>query len=169
VTPGPLNQAGKTVFETTGCNICHVESMTTGPNITLVTDLTGDVSGVIGPLSNAAVNLYSDLLLHDMGPGLSGGIPYQPNLLSLCPSSINGGCGLATQTQWRTEPLWGLSTPLQLGLLHDNREVCSSSTDLSCLNRAISDHGGDAAPVITNYLGLNPTDSANLIAFLSSL
>lgn len=167
VTPGPPNQAGKTDFENVGCNICHLESMTTGSNIKLVTNLTGGVSSVIAPLSNATVNLYSDLLLHDLGTGLEGGIPYQPNLLAVCPGSTNGGCGQATQTQWRTAPLWGLSTRLLLGLLHNNREVCSSSTDLSCLDRAILDHGGEATPVITNYQGL-PSNS-NLLAFLSSL
>jgi CxxC motif-containing protein (DUF1111 family) len=161
VTPGPPNSAGKTVFENTGCNICHTESMTTGSNIRLVTSLNGGTSSVIAPLSNATVNLSSDLLLHDMGPGLSGGIPFQPD-----------GQGQATLSQWRTAPLWGLSTrcgtvgsdgscSLQLGLLHDNRTTN--------LNTAILDHGGEAASVITAYQGLNSTDNANLLAFLSSL
>ena len=169
VTPGPPNAAGKTVFENIHCNLCHVETMTTGPNIKLVTDLSGDLGTVVAPLSNAPANLYSDLLLHDMGSGLSGGIPYQPNLLALCPGSANGGCGQATQTQWRTAPLWGLSTRLRLGLLHNNKEVCSSSTDLSCLDRAIRDHGGEASQVVGLYEALDPTDNSNLLSFLSSL
>lgn len=151
VAPGPPNQAGKTVFENTGCNICHTESMATGADIKLVLDLNGDLSGVVPPLSNATVNLYSDLLLHDMGSELSGGIPFQPQQQ-----------GQATLTQWRTAPLWGLSTRRQVGLLHDNR-----TTDL---NEAILDHGGEAAAqVIPNYRALSPTDKANLLAFLSSL
>jgi CxxC motif-containing protein (DUF1111 family) len=176
---GTPNPSGKVVFENTGCNICHVESMTTGPNIQLVTNLTGGLSTVIKPLSNAAVNLYSDLLLHDMGSGLAGGIPYQPNLLSLCPGSTNGGCGQATRTQWRTAPLWGLSTRLQLGLMHDNHTVCANAQDLSCLNTAILDHcgaaisgvcsGGQAIQVIEKYQALDSTDNANLLAFLSAL
>lgn len=176
---GTPNPAGKTVFETIGCNICHVESMTTGPDIKLVTNLTGGVSSVIAPLSSATANLYSDLLLHDMSPDLSGGIPFQPNLLSLCPGSTNGGCGQAKLLQWRTAPLWGLSTRLQLGLLHDNRAVCTSAQDLSCLNTAILDHcgaattgvcnGGQATPVIQLYQGLDSTDNANLLSFLSAL
>ncbi|HEV2379240.1 MAG TPA: di-heme oxidoredictase family protein [Terriglobia bacterium] len=161
VVPGPPNSAGKTVFENTGCNICHTESMTTGANIKLQTNLNGGVSTVIAPLSNATANLYSDLLLHDMGPGLSGGIPFQPDQQ-----------GQASLTQWRTAPLWGLSTrcgtvgsngacSLLLGLLHDNRTTN--------LNTAILDHGGEAASVITAYQKLNSTDNANLLAFLSSL
>ena len=150
VTPGALNQAGKTVFENIHCNLCHVESMTTGPNIKLQLDLNGNLTAVIAPLSNAPANLYSDLLLHDMGPGLSGGIPFQPDQQ-----------GQATLTQWRTAPLWGLSTRLGLGLLHDNRA--------KDINTAILDHGGEAATVVGLYQGLNSTDNSNLIAFLSAL
>lgn len=153
VAPQPPTQqtiAGQTVFGNIGCNLCHIQTMTTGPNIKLVTDLNGDLTAVVAPLSNAAVNLYSDLLLHDMGPGLSGGIPFQPQQL-----------GQATLTQWRTAPLWGLSTRIPLGILHDNR-----APDV---NTAILDHGGEAAQVVTAYQGLSPTDQANLLAFLSSL
>jgi len=148
--PTSQTMAGQAVFETIGCNICHTESMTTGPNIRLATNLTGGLTAVIAPLSNAPVNLYSDLLLHDLGPKLSGGLPYEPNQQ-----------GQATLTMWRTAPLWGLSTRLGLGLLHDNR-----TTDL---NTAIIFHGGEAYKVIQSYKGLNPTDQANLLAFLSSL
>jgi hypothetical protein len=150
VIPNNPNPAGKKVFENTGCNICHTESMTTGPNIKLLLSLSGTLSGVVAPLSNATANLYSDMLLHDMGPGLSGGIPFQPDMQ-----------GQATLTQWRTAPLWGLSTRLQIGFLHDNR-----TTDL---NAAILDHGGEASKVIETYKGLLPNDKSNLIAFLSSL
>lgn len=150
VIPQNPNPAGRTVFENTGCNICHTETLTTGPNIKLLLDLNGTMSGVVGPLSNAPANLYSDLLLHDMGPGLTGGIPFQPGMQ-----------GQATLTQWRTAPLWGLSTRLKIGFLHDNR-----TTDL---DTAILDHGGEASQVILSYKALSPTDQANLFAFLSAL
>jgi Di-haem oxidoreductase, putative peroxidase len=153
VAPQPPNDqtvAGKAVFEAIGCNLCHIESMKTGPNIRLATDLNGGMTGVVGPLSNATVNLYSDLLLHDMGPGLSGGIPFQPEQM-----------GQATLTEWRTAPLWGLSTRIALGLLHNNR-----ATDL---NSAILAHRGEATEVISAYKSLSPTDLSNLLAFLSSL
>jgi CxxC motif-containing protein (DUF1111 family) len=150
VAPNNPNPAGKTVFENTGCNICHTEAMTTGPNIQLLLSLDGTLSGVVAALSNAPANLYSDLLLHDMGPGLSGAIPFQPDML-----------GQATLTQWRTAPLWGISTRLQIGLLHDNR-----TTDL---NAAILAHGGEAGTVIQTYKGLQPTDKSNLLTFLSAL
>jgi len=70
---------------------------------------------------------------------------------------------MATNQQWRTAPLWGLS--LRSMYLHDGR-----TTDL---NTAIVDHSpdgtGEAGIVIGRYQALSPTDQANLIAFLDSL
>jgi CxxC motif-containing protein (DUF1111 family) len=91
------------------------------------------------------VSLYSDLLVHDMGPGLAGGIPL----------------GQASLTHWRTAPLWGLSTRLPSGLLHDMR---AKSADA-----AIRAHGGEATTVINNYISLSTADRTNLFAFLKSL
>lgn len=153
VTPQPSTQqtlAGKAVFESIGCNLCHIESMTTGPNITLATDLNGGTSEVVKSMSNKTIYLYSDLLLHDMGSELSGGIPFQPEQL-----------GQATLTEWRTAPLWGLSTRIPLGLMHNNK-----APDL---NSAVLAHGGEATQVVTAYQGLSPQDNANLLAFLGSL
>jgi Di-haem oxidoreductase, putative peroxidase len=148
VTPQPTNsqiQAGLAVFESTGCNLCHFETYTTNPNVTLPVNLTGTTTEVVAPLSSVPVTLYSDLLLHDLGSGDSGGIPQ----------------GQATLTMWRTAPLWGLSTRESFGLMHD-----LASTDI---NSAILRHGGEASQVITLYQALSPDDEANLMAFLNSL
>lgn len=141
----PSAQAGKIVFENIGCNLCHVETMQTDPNATVSTDLNGGNMGTVNALANQPVALYSDLLVHDMGPGLSGGIPL----------------GQASLTQWRTAPLWGLSTRLTLGLLHDMRAKGADN--------AIRAHGGEATQVIDNYVNLPSTDHSNLFAFLKSL
>jgi CxxC motif-containing protein (DUF1111 family) len=138
-------QAGKIVFENIGCNLCHVETMQSDASATVFTDLNGGNMGTVGALANQPVALYSDLLLHDMGPSLAGGIPL----------------GQATLTQWRTTPLWGLSTRLTLGLLHDMRAKGPDN--------AIRAHGGEATDVINNYVNLSSTDHANLFAFLKSL
>ena len=149
--PTSQTTAGKTVFETTGCNICHIESFTTAQNVTLRTT-TGGKTAVIGSLSNVAFSPYSDFLLHDMGSSDSGGIPFQPH-----------GTGQASLTMWRTSPLWGLSNVLVKagGLMHDNGSLT--------IDAAIRRHGGEAATVLANYEALNSTDSANLLAFLGSL
>lgn len=149
--PTSQTTAGKAVFESIGCNICHMESFTTQQNVKLRTTA-GGTTAVIPSLSNVTFSPYSDFLLHDMGSGDSGGIPFQPH-----------GIGQASLTMWRTAPLWGLSNVLVKsgGLMHDN-----SSTSIDA---AIKKHGGEAATVVTTYKGLNATDSANLLAFLGSL
>jgi CxxC motif-containing protein (DUF1111 family) len=149
--PTAATTAGETVFNNIGCAACHIQSYTTQQNVTLRTT-NGGKSSVIPALSNVTFSPYSDFLLHDMGSGDSGGIPFQPH-----------GTGQATLTQWRTSPLWGLTNVLAKagGLMHDN-----SSTSIDA---AIRRHGGDAATVVTNYKGLNSTDEANLLAFLNSL
>jgi CxxC motif-containing protein (DUF1111 family) len=149
--PTSQTTAGKTVFEKIGCNICHVEHFTTQQNVTLRTT-SGGKTGVVAPLSNVTFSPYSDFLLHDMGSGDSGGIPFQPH-----------GVGKASLTMWRTAPLWGLSNVAKKsgGLMHDN----GSKT----IDAAIRRHGKEAATVLSNYQALNSTDSANLLAFLNSL
>jgi len=142
---------GLTVFENIGCSVCHIVSFTTQDNVKLKTTSGGETSKV-DSLSKVTFNPYSDFLLHDMGSGDSGGIPYQPH-----------GTGQATLTMWRTAPLWGLNNALAKsgGLMHDN----GSTT----IKKAISRHGGEAATVIDNYNALDSTDSSNLFAFLGSL
>ena len=143
VTPGAGNSNGQALFSTVGCALCHNPSYTTDPAVMIPSDLAGHFNGPITALSNQTVNLYSDLLLHDMGPAMSDKIPQ----------------GLASGSQWRTAPLWGLSQ--RTVYLHDGRA--------KDLNTAIQDHGGEATQVIQNFNALSPSDQADLIAFISSL
>jgi hypothetical protein len=149
--PTSESEAGLTVFNNIGCSVCHIASFTTQAGVTLRTT-SGGKTGTVNSLSNITFSPYSDFLLHDMGSGDSGGIPFQP-----------GGTGQATLTMWRTAPLWGLTNTLAKagGLMHDN-----SSTSISA---AILKHGGEAATVVLNYQALDSTDSSNLLAFLNSL
>jgi CxxC motif-containing protein (DUF1111 family) len=149
--PNSQTQAGLTVFNNIGCSVCHIVNFTTRPNVTLNQTL-GRQTPVVNSLSNVTFTPYSDFLLHDMGSGDSGGIPFQPNMT-----------GQASLTMWRTAPLWGLSNILKksAGLMHDN-----TSTSIDA---AIHRHGGEAATVLSNYENLNSTDSSNLLAFLNSL
>ena len=121
---------GEAVFEEIGCSKCHIDSLTTGTN---------EVEG----LSNKDVELYSDLLLHDMGPELADGIEKGP----------------AKGYEFRTTPLWGLRT--RNFYLHDGR------TD--SLEEAIKLHGGEAETVIDRFSGLSQEELDSLMAFLNSL
>jgi CxxC motif-containing protein (DUF1111 family) len=84
------------VFNNIGCSVCHIVNFTTRSNVTL-NNTVGGQTGVIAPLSNVTFSPYSDFLLHDMGSGESGGIPFLP-----------GGTGQATLTMYRLGQLVGL-------------------------------------------------------------
>jgi Di-haem oxidoreductase, putative peroxidase len=156
-------KTGASLFISTGCSTCHMESFTTSPDVTLKTT-TGGETGVVKSLSNVTFNPYSDFLLHDLGSGDSGGIPFQPEMT-----------GQATLTMWRSSPLWGLSNTLAKagGLMHDNASPTISAAILrhSCKYSGFTPctDPGEAATVIGNYQALSSTDQADLLAFLGSL
>jgi CxxC motif-containing protein (DUF1111 family) len=145
--PGTPNANGQAQFDNVGCSKCHLATYTTGPDVVVPVDTTGRVIHSKA-LSNQPVNLYSDLLLHEMGSKLNDGLP-----LTLS----------ATGTMFRTTPLWGLSTRVAngFGLLHDGRTTL--------LDKVISLHGGEATQSIQLYNALAPQDQQDLLAFISSL
>ena len=91
------------MFSQIGCASCHVPTMMTGPNS-------------VAALSNKPVNLFSDLLLHDIGTG--DGIEQ----------------GQAKGNDFRTAPLWGLSRRDRF--MHDARS--------NTIEDAILRHGVEA-------------------------
>ena len=127
-------QNGRHLFtDVVKCAECHTPSMKTG-------------ASYIAALSNVDANLFSDLLVHDMGSGLADGIS-------------QGGAG---PDEFRTAPLWGLGQ--RLFFLHDGRT--------SDLLRAIEAHaspGSEANAVIRNFKGLSPNQQQDLLNFLRSL
>lgn len=130
-------QQGETIFSQIGCVSCHVPKFNTGPS-------------PFKALAFREVALYSDLLLHDMGPALAD-------------EFIDGD---AAGSEWKTKPLWGLGrTPDALGgvpyYLHDART--------SDLNTAIMLHGGEAQKSRDNFAALSPEQRQALLAFLNSL
>jgi CxxC motif-containing protein (DUF1111 family) len=131
---------GAEIFGSIGCGKCHVTSMATGDYQVHAPD--GHVIHV-DALSRKSAALYSDLLLHDMGPDFDDPIP----------------AGDARGTDFRTSPLWGLR--LRRRFLHDGR---AASVDA-----AIRGHGGEATNVRDRYLALGKSDSRALLQFLSSL
>jgi CxxC motif-containing protein (DUF1111 family) len=74
---------GNNIFKTTGCVLCHSETLMTG-------------NSAIPQLSNQTAHIYSDLALHQMGPNLDDGISQ----------------GQARPNEFRTAPLWGLGQRL---------------------------------------------------------
>jgi len=130
---------GQKQFNSIGCELCHTTSLSTG-------------TSSVAALSNQTASLFSDLLLHHMGPGLADGILQ----------------GAAKGGQFRTAPLWGLGQ--RLFFLHDGR-----TTDLVT---AIQDHfsqgnsqypASEANAVINNFSNLSSSDQQDLLNFLRSL
>lgn len=137
---GPITdevREGEQLFGTIGCAGCHTPSMRTGPSD-------------IAALSNVEAGLFSDLLLHDMGPVLADGRPD----------------GEATGSEWRTAPLWG--TRLVRDVL-DGREFFLHDGRATNLHEAISAHGGEAEASRRAFEQMEAKSQSSLIAFLRSL
>lgn len=143
-----LLKRGETHFTTVGCAACHV------PDV-------GEVRGV-----------FTDLLLHDMGPDLgsvgSYGVPSVPepdpdgDPIANAPGKKGPAKAKSvppTSREWRTPPLWGVrdSAPY----LHDGRA--------RTLEQAIAFHGGEAAETRLRFAMLEPSQRAEMLAFLKSL
>ena len=124
---------GRQKFADIGCALCHTPSFTTG-------------NSTVAALNNKPVNLFSDLLVHDMGVGLADGVSQ----------------GEAGPREFRSAPLWGLGQ--RIFFLHDGRTAD--------LGRAIQQHasnGSEANGVISRFNNLRESDKQNLLNFLRSL
>ncbi len=141
-TPVPPTQStanGLVQFNTIGCNMCHNNSFTTP-------------KASIAALSQVQANLYSDLLVHDMGPG----------------DADNVNQGNATGDQFRTAPLWGIGQ--RYFFLHDGRtqDIVQAIEDHFSLGNGTYPNS-EANQVINNFNNLNQTNQQDLINFLRSL
>ena len=136
--------AGAATFRSIGCVGCHLPKL-------------GPVTG-----------LYSDLLLHDMGPALGDTDSYTafaaPPAGAEVPADRDAarprrGGAPATAREWRTPPLWGLrdSAPY----LHDGRAAT--------LEEAITLHGGQGAAAARRFAQLSDRRQRQLESFLLSL
>jgi hypothetical protein len=140
--PNPSASAirGNMLFNQIGCALCHTPQMQTAP-------LTSSPV-----LSNRPVNLFSDLLLHQMGPNLADDI-------------IQGAAG---PDEFRTTPLWGVGQ--RLFFLHDGR-----TSDLLAAIQAHQSAAGNGYPaseanaVIGQFQALTKTDKQAILDFLRSL
>ena len=137
-TPAALK--GGELFRQVGCNVCHVESMTTAPVGTVID---GGMFTVPEALGDKLIHPFSDFLLHDIGTG-DGVVQVGPQ---------------DTANKLRTVPLWGLRTKARF--MHDLKSLS--------LDNAISRHDGEARDPARRFKELSPEDRAALITFLQSL
>lgn len=129
--------AGKRLFEDVNCVACHKPTLRTGYS-------------PIEAISFKEFHPYTDLLLHDMGPGLDDGYTE----------------GYALSSEWKTPPLWGIglakdSQGGQYYLLHDGRA--------RSIEEAILYHGGEAEDSKNRYISLSQEEKNQLLKFIESL
>ncbi|HEY7377575.1 MAG TPA: di-heme oxidoredictase family protein [Steroidobacteraceae bacterium] len=140
-TPGGARSInnGRSAFVSVGCAQCHTPTLLTG-------------NAGVPALANQKVNLFSDLGLHQMGPGLAD------NILQ----------GAATGDEFRTAPLWGLGQ--RIFFLHDGR-----TRDLVQAIQAHASNGNsqfgpsEANRVVARFNNLPASSRQDVLNFLRSL
>jgi CxxC motif-containing protein (DUF1111 family) len=122
---------GQATFTKINCVACHLPSMTSGQ------------SKISDALSFQNVPLYSDLLLHDLGPALADGIQQ----------------AAAGPNEFRTAPLWGLR----------GRAPYLSDGRAPTVMEAILAHGGEAQKIRDRFAHLPVSDQNDILEFLNSI
>jgi CxxC motif-containing protein (DUF1111 family) len=140
---------GQKQFNNIGCVYCHTKTFNT-PQGSITQQ--GDPGSLFGPSPCCTLNLFSDLLVHHMGPLLADGISQ----------------GTAAGDEFRTAPLWGVGQ--RIWFMHDGRT--------SDIVQAVEDHfaagnskyaDSEANAVVKKFNALSQKDQQDLIDFLRSL
>ncbi len=137
----PVALQGEALFASAGCTDCHTDTLQTSPY------------HPHAELRDQTIHPYTDLLLHDMGPGLA--------------SSLGEGLGdgNADGAEWRTPPLWGIGLTGGVSggeaYLHDGRA--------RSLSEAILWHGGEGEASKQAFEAMSQADRDAVITFLESL
>ncbi len=121
---------GRRLFAGIGCADCHRPSLRIGK------------FEAQPALNGAAIDAYTDLLLHDMGQ-----------------SNAELPQGAASATEFRTAPLWGVGKTAPY--MHDGRA--------HTLSEAIAMHAGQASDSAARFGSLTHAERAALVEFLRSL
>lgn len=133
----PEVKRGERAFRDLDCAGCHMPTLKT------------DAAATLAELKDQTFHPFTDLLLHDMGEGLSDG---RPDFL-------------ASGQEWRTAPLWGIGLTEKVSghtfFLHDGRA--------RGLAEAILWHGGEAEAAKEKFRTAPKAVREDLLAFLNSL
>jgi CxxC motif-containing protein (DUF1111 family) len=151
---------GAELFDKVGCDICHVQTLTTAPAGTKVN---GGTFTIPPALAEKQFHPYGDFLLHNVGTGDGivvamlehyGKKMYQISWKNLSIPEYNNAAD-----KIRTAPLWGVR--LHSRLMHDGASLT--------VHDAILRHGGEAAHVTEKFEKLKPEQKEALLEFLRSL
>lgn len=129
--------SGFRIFQKIGCDDCHRPHWNTANEFE------------IEAFARQSIWPFTDLLLHDMGPGLADEVSEAE----------------AAGPEWRTPPLWGLGLIKKInpntGYLHDGRAAT--------IEQAVLWHGGEASRALEQFVQLQSRDKAWLLEFLEAL
>ncbi len=133
----PEVMRGKELFTAAKCISCHTPKQRTAVNV------------AFQPLNNQVFYPFTDLLLHDMGPGLADNRPDY----------------LASGNEWKTTPLWGIGLSEVVNghsyFLHDGRA--------RSFLEAIMWHGGEAENSKNFFANLSSAERKAVLKYLKSL
>lgn len=127
------HEAGAQAFTQAGCEVCHATLHTRA-------------EWPIAALANVTAPVFTDLLLHDLGPSFADGL-------------VDGE---ASSTEWRTAPLIGLR--FLRSYLHDGRA--------SSIEQAVLLHGGEGSEArasVQAFQALSAEQQQALLEYVSSL
>ena len=160
VAQTPKARLGAELFDKVGCDICHVQTLTTAP---VGTKVNGGAFTVPPALGDKQFHPYGDFLLHNVGTGDGFVVPmlehygkkmYQISWRNLSIPEYNNAAN-----KIRTAPLWGVR--LHSRLMHDGASIT--------LIDAILRHGGESAHVTKKFKRLKSSEKEALLEFLRSL
>lgn len=131
---------GRRLFNEIGCAYCHTPTLHTGKKV------------AVAALQDKDANLLSDLVLHNMGPGLADDVSQ----------------GNAAGDEFRTAPLWGLGQ--RIFFLHDGR----TKDLIEAIQAHASQSDGrypssEANQVIAQFNRINEIDKQHILNFLRGL
>ena len=132
----PADPHAQVLFDQAQCSACHVPALRTRADYPIP-----QLAGIDAPV-------YTDILLHDMGDGLS--------------DSLAGTDGLATPRMWRTAPLIGMRFAREF--LHDGRAATVRDAIL-----AHDGNGSEAHDSVQIFNTLSDADQQALLGFVQSL
>ncbi|HEV2749839.1 MAG TPA: di-heme oxidoredictase family protein [Gemmatimonadales bacterium] len=156
----PQAVSGSALFDSIGCALCHVRTLTTAAAGTAINGGTDTIPPALG---DKVFHPFGDFLLHDVGTGDGiavamtehyGRRVYQGVWQDFVLDSIG-----RSRNKVRTAPLWGVR--LRPRLMHDAASLT--------FRDAILRHQGEASAVTRRFRKLTSNEREAIIEFLKSL
>ena len=156
----PKATAGSALFDSIGCALCHVRTLTTAP---VGTKINGGTFTIPPALGDKVFHPFGDFLLHDVGTGDGIAIAmtehYGRKVYQVLWKEFVADSFAQGRNKVRTAALWGVR--LRPRLMHDAASLT--------FHDAILRHRGEANAVTRRFRHLAPSEQDAIIEFLKSL